>query len=201
MQNNETHVRFFPNVYRRRDAWLARHPGARILDVGCGRRKLPGAVGIDRRRRRGVDPALQLDIEHDLLAFPWPIDDSSFDLVHCAHVLEHLLPTARVMEEIHRVLKPGGQAFIVCPHFSWVEAYRHFEHCHFFTLGSFDYFTGQRDIYNADFHTVRRELFFDDISNFLGIGFLANRFPRVYERHFAFIFPASQFYVLLEAVK
>ncbi len=194
-------MRLFPNIYRRRDAWLQHRQGQRILDVGCGRRKLPGAVGIDRRRRRAVAADLQLDIDHDLLEFPWPIPDNSFDLVHCSHVLEHLPPTARVMEEIYRVLKPGGQAFIVCPHFSWVEAYRHFEHCHFFTLGSFDYFDGQPDIYDADFRVVRRELFFDDLSYALGIGFVANWFPRAYERHFAFMFPASQFYVLLEAVK
>ena len=194
-------MRLFPNIYRRRDAWLQRCQGQRILDVGCGRRKLSGSVGIDRRRRQTVAAELQLDIDHDLLDFPWPIPDNSFDLVHCSHVLEHLPPTARVMEEIYRVLKPGGQAFIVCPHFSWVEAYRHFEHCHFFTLGSFDYFEGQPDIYNADFRVVRRELFFDDVSYALGIGFLANWFPRAYERHFAFMFPASQFYVLLEAVK
>jgi SAM-dependent methyltransferase len=194
-------MRLFPNIYRRRDAWLAERNGARILDVGCGRRKLPGAVGIDRRRRPAVTDELQLDIDHDLLDLPWPIAESSFDMVHCSHVLEHLQPTARVMEEIYRVLRPGGQVFIVCPHFSWVEAYRHFEHCHFFTLGSFDYFAGQSDIYNADFRVVRRELFFDDVSYALGIGFLANWFPRAYERHFAFIFPASQFYVVMEAVK
>jgi SAM-dependent methyltransferase len=194
-------MRLFPNIYRRRDALLQRYQGLRILDVGCGRRKLPGAIGIDRRRRKAVAAELQLDIDHDLLDFPWPIEDGAFDLVHCSHVLEHLPPTARVMEEIYRVLKPGGQAFLVCPHFSWVEAYRHFEHCHFFTLGSFDYFEGQSDIYDADFRVVRRELFFDDLSYALGVGFLANWFPRAYERHFAFMFPASQFYVLLEAVK
>lgn len=194
-------MRLFPNIYRRRDALLRQYDGRRILDVGCGRRKLPGAIGIDRRRRKAVAAEIQLDIDHDLLDFPWPVEDDAFDLVHCSHVLEHLPPTARVMEEIHRVLKPGGQAFIVCPHFSWVEAYRHFEHCHFFTLGSFDYFEGQSDIYDADFRVVRRELFFDDLSYAFGIGFLANWFPRAYERHFAFMFPASQFYVLLEAVK
>ena len=194
-------MRLFPNVYRRRARILEEVGDGKILDVGCGRRKLPGAVGIDRRRRESVPAERQLDINHDLLDFPWPIPDDSFDFVHCSHVLEHLPPTATVVEEMYRVLKPGGRLFIVCPHFSWVEAYRHFEHCHFFSLGSFDYFQNQTDYYKANFRMLRRELFFDDISYVLGIGFVANWFPRVYERHFAFVFPASQFCVLLEAVK
>jgi len=194
-------MRLFPNVHRRRAALLREFAGKAILDVGCGRRKVPGAIGIDRRVRESVAPERQLDLDHDLLDFPWPLPNDTFDLVHCSHVLEHLPPTARVVEEMYRVLKPRGRLFIVCPHFSWVEAYRHFEHCHFFALGSFDYFENQTDYYRANLRVLRRELFFDDVSNALGIGFLANRFPRAYERHFAFIFPASQFSVLLEAIK
>ena len=40
-------MRLFPNIYRRRDAVLESYAGQRILDVGCGRRKLPGAIGIE----------------------------------------------------------------------------------------------------------------------------------------------------------
>jgi ubiquinone/menaquinone biosynthesis C-methylase UbiE len=194
-------MRLFPNVHRRREQLLKEFSGCKILDVGCGRAKLPGAIGIDRRVRETTAREVQLDINHDLLSFPWPIEENSFDLVHCAHVLEHLPPTATVIEEIYRVLKPGGVLFIECPHFSWCEAYRHHEHCHFFTSQSFDYFYNQTDYYKANFRVQRREIFFDDITYALGIGFLANRFPRAYERHFAFIFPASSFCVWLQAIK
>lgn len=194
-------MRLFPNAHRRRQQLLEEFQNRRILDVGCGRTKLPGAIGMDRRVRETTTRDLQLDINHDLLSFPWPIEDNSFDLVHCAHVLEHLPPTVKVIEEIYRVLKPDGRLFIECPHFSWVEAYRHFEHCHIFSIGSFDYFYNQTDFYKANFRVLRREIFFDDITYALGIGFLANIFPRAYERHFAFIFPASSFCVWLEAVK
>jgi len=162
---------------------------------------VPGSVGLDHRVRQGISMDLQLDINHDLVAFPWPIGNDEFDLVHCSHVLEHLPPTAKVMAEIWRILKPGGRLFIECPHFSWVEAYRHPEHCHFFTAGSFDYFCGQLDIYGCDYRLLKREIFFDDISYILAVGFLGKYFARLYERHLAFIFPASSFCVLLEAVK
>jgi SAM-dependent methyltransferase len=194
-------MRLFPNVHRRRARLLREYHGRKILDVGCGTNKLPGAVGMDRRVRQSVARDLQLDINHNLLDFPWPIQDNTFDLVHCSHVLEHLPPTHLVMREIWRVLKPGGRVFIECPHFSWVEAYRHYEHCHFFTVGSFDYFCGQKDYYGCDYRMVEREIFFDDITYVMLVGFLGKFWPRSYERHLAFIFPASSFYVMLEAVK
>lgn len=194
-------MRLFPSAHRHRARLLKEFDGKRILDVGCGRRKIRGAIGIDRRVRATEDRTLQLDINHDLLSFPWPVEDNSFDLVHCSHVLEHLPPTAAVIEEIYRILRPGGQLFIECPHFSWVEAYRHFEHCHFFSSGSFDYFHNQTDYYKANFNVLRREIFFDDLTYSIGIGFLANWCPRLYERRLAFMFPASSFIVVLEALK
>src|SRR5206468_10001727 len=124
----------------------------------------------------------QRDIGHDLLSLPWPVADGAFDLVHCSHVLEHLPPTAKLMAEIWRVLKPGGRLFIECPHFSWVEAYRHPEHCHLFSLGSFDYFCGQPEFYGCDYRMLEKEIFFDDISYILLAGFLGKWFPRTYER-------------------
>jgi SAM-dependent methyltransferase len=41
--------------------------------------------------------------------------DDSFDRVFCYHVLEHLDDDVTAMEEIHRVLKPGGWAIIQVP--------------------------------------------------------------------------------------
>src|SRR5438105_1979276 len=42
----------------------------------------------------------------------WPYTDNSFDVVHCAQVIEHLHNTRLFAQEILRVLKPGGTALI-----------------------------------------------------------------------------------------
>lgn len=46
-----------------------------------------------------------------------PFADRSFDVVLCNHVLEHVDNDIRAMEEIHRVLKPGGFAILQVPFF------------------------------------------------------------------------------------
>ena len=44
---------------------------------------------------------------------PWlPVPDNSMDLVTCFGVLHHVARVTRAMEEIHRVLRPGGIALI-----------------------------------------------------------------------------------------
>jgi SAM-dependent methyltransferase len=42
----------------------------------------------------------------------WPYADETFDVVHCSQVIEHLHNTRLFVQEIHRVLKRGGAAFI-----------------------------------------------------------------------------------------
>lgn len=42
-------------------------------------------------------------------------DDCSFDLVLCTQVLEHTLNPQRVIDECHRVLKPGGTLIVTVP--------------------------------------------------------------------------------------
>lgn len=66
-------------------------------------------------------------IKHDFVRTPWPFPDGHFDLVYCSHVLEHIPTIFRerdgvmrdvffdVMEEIHRVLKPGGVLHLKVP--------------------------------------------------------------------------------------
>lgn len=44
-----------------------------------------------------------------------PFADDSFDVVLCNHVMEHVRDDIRCMQEIHRVLKPGGWAIIQSP--------------------------------------------------------------------------------------
>jgi SAM-dependent methyltransferase len=42
----------------------------------------------------------------------WPYADNTFDVVHCAQVIEHLHNTRLFVQEVLRVLKPGGTALI-----------------------------------------------------------------------------------------
>ena len=79
----------------------------RILDIGCGRNKRPGAVGIDR-------VALpEVDVVHDLNDFPYPFPDGSFDHVLAPYVVSVVPEPERVMREIARVCRPGGTVVVV----------------------------------------------------------------------------------------
>jgi len=82
------------------------------LDLGCGKRKKEGFVGVDTRAFEGVDIVCDLGNER------WPWDDGSVDEAHCSHMIEHLTATQRVhfVNELHRVLKVGGQCQLIFPH-------------------------------------------------------------------------------------
>ncbi len=49
----------------------------------------------------------------DLRALRFP--DGLFDFIYCSHVLEHIREDGQAMRELHRVLKPGGQALLMVP--------------------------------------------------------------------------------------
>ena len=56
---------------------------------------------------------------------PLPFAGASFDCVFCLELLEHLIAPARLLAEIHRVLKADGRAVISVPSpYSWVEVAR-----------------------------------------------------------------------------
>jgi SAM-dependent methyltransferase len=55
---------------------------------------------------------------------PIEMEDSSLDLVHSFHIVEHMIDYQQVMEffmESHRVLKPGGYISVVAPNYRMVK--------------------------------------------------------------------------------
>ncbi len=75
-------------------------PDARIADVGAGGRRIkPGTVPVDLLA--GPD----IDVSCDIHSIPLPA--SSFDCVFCTGTLQYVQDPARVLSEIHRILKPG----------------------------------------------------------------------------------------------
>ena len=55
-------------------------------------------------------------IKMDIHKIPFGAD--TFDVVLCNHVLEHVSDDIKAMQEIHRVLKPGGFAILQVPFFN-----------------------------------------------------------------------------------
>ena len=78
------------------------------LEIGSGPR-LPDWTSLDLN--------VSADIQHDLTR-PLPFPDASVDEVYSSHVLEHFTyprPMLDVLEECHRILKPGGRFRIAVP--------------------------------------------------------------------------------------
>jgi len=44
-----------------------------------------------------------------------PFEDNSYDIIFCNHVLEHIPDDTKAMQELFRVLKPGGMAILQIP--------------------------------------------------------------------------------------
>lgn len=79
--------------------------GRRVLDLGCGAHKQPGAIGADR------NPASQADLLCDLDHMPYPFRDDRFDEIHLHHVIEHLaflFPARELFYEL-RIVKEGSR--------------------------------------------------------------------------------------------
>jgi SAM-dependent methyltransferase len=83
--------------------------GAVRVNAGCGRMILPGYYNVDRRRHDGA-------IEGSLVNGGLPFPDGGVDFVLARHVLEHVVDFGDALEEIRRVLKPGGILEAVVPY-------------------------------------------------------------------------------------
>ena len=172
-------------------------PG-RVLDVGCGAKKWPGAVGVD------ISPDTDADVVLDLDTPPYAeLQSNAFDQILCQDVLEHVSDPVRVMEELHRVARPGARVHIRTPHFSSVLAYSDPTHRSYFSTAAiralaepgFAHYTPIR------LRVVALSLDFWSAFRLTGVAALANRNLDLYERYFAFRFPAMNIRAELEVLK
>jgi SAM-dependent methyltransferase len=98
-------------------------PGGTLIDLGCGDGSFTERVGrrVAAGRVVGVEliPALAdaaerrgIDVRRADLGERLPFEDGEADVVHSNQVIEHLPKTDRFMQEIRRVLAPGGYALV-----------------------------------------------------------------------------------------
>ena len=121
-----------PPVIHRAQARLARkvppRPSTRrLLDIGSGAgvgaTLLANSIGIDHvvcidislaalkeTRRRGLSPLIA-----SAEGFKLPFPDAVFDVVVLDEVIEHLVDTDSIIDEIHRVLRTDGQLLLSTP--------------------------------------------------------------------------------------
>ncbi len=114
--------------------------GAKILDFGCNAGFLVNFLRQRGREVQGCDKSadavafgqaqgisgLTLSQEEEL-----PFANEQFETVLCLDVLEHLADDFKGLQEIRRVLKPGGRALVTVPAFKFLwglqdEASHHF---------------------------------------------------------------------------
>ncbi len=82
--------------------------GKIMVDCGSGNRRLS-----DRCINVDFIPLENVDIISDIMVLPFKSD--SVDMVVLDTVLEHVENPQQCIDEAHRVLKPGGEAFCVTP--------------------------------------------------------------------------------------
>jgi SAM-dependent methyltransferase len=118
------------------------------LEIGGGHIVPAGWTNLDSRNGEGPWRRLAEDT-------PWPTGDRTVEAIRAAHVMEHIPagePRLAVMNEAHRVLRPGGVFEVRVPNClsgTW-NAWADPTHVSFWCVESFHYFDGHFAA-NADY--------------------------------------------------
>ena len=154
-----------------------------------------------------------VDVVHDIDEVPFPFKDDSFDEVHLVHVVEHARSIVRLMEEVHRISRPGARVRIVTPHYTDSMSWQDPTHRWHLNSYSFRYFdpTYRSSYYtNARFRVLERHVAMARLWRYLGIQALVNldnrrrsaRFLRKFwEQYLSFLMRAKHLTFVLECVK
>lgn len=124
--------------------------GLVCYNLGCGNKPIEGFINIDYYNTTYCD--LNMNLEE-----PMPLESNSADLIFADNVFEHIDKILQLIQECHRVLKPGGRLIVIVPYFKSKFAFVDPTHRHFFTLSSFDYYVEKT--YNSTHYSFFQEKF------------------------------------------
>jgi len=176
----------------------------KILDIGCGKRKVTDSIGVD------IDLSVGADVVHNLNQFPYPFEQDEFDEVHIRETLCVLDYPISVMEEVYRILKNKGKVIVAQPYFRSVWNYvdpqiKHFGTAHSFAFYDPDDAIRKRYGYHTEVSFRTLKIIFEE--NNVNprpirrlIIWLANRGPRKYEVYLSHLFPLDSITYYLEKI-
>lgn len=119
-------------IYKMVETWCDRE-GYRKLDLGSSRGQAPaGWETVDKRSGCNI----QADLDGH-----WPFEDSSIGVIRAWDFIEHLHDKVHTMNEIHRVLRPGGWLLSGTPSTDGRGAFQDPTHVSYWNENSFWYYT------------------------------------------------------------
>ncbi|WP_372729718.1 class I SAM-dependent methyltransferase [Nocardioides sp.] len=112
-------------------AAVGKDPSFRVLDAGAG--KLPYKSLFAHVSYEAADVVAEPGLDYVCDIAKMPVPDDTYDLVFCSQTLEHVPNPVAVLREFHRILKPGGQAWLSAPLFypEHVQPYDYFRYTRF----------------------------------------------------------------------
>lgn len=159
----------------------------RKLDIGCGRNKRPGSIGVDYNADTAADALA--DVNGGAL----PFRDDVFDEAYLIHVIEHVEDVVATMEEVHRVTRPGGVIHLDTPHYTDFSSFCDPTHRWHLNSFSFRYFTEEGGFSYYSRRRLKQRVVYVKLLRLwklLGFEFLVNRshaFRKFWEFYLCFV--------------
>ena len=159
-----------------------------------------------------------INIQHDLNQTPWPFKDDQFDHIVFNHSISHLDDFIKIVEEAHRISKKDGIIEILAPHYASDNSNTDPTIKVRVGIRTMNYFCDEYDFKYLFYSSVRFKMLKRHISfrqnktdfrfklkpnplKWVGLEFLINQFPRLYERFFVYILQPSEVYFKLKVLK
>lgn len=101
-------------LYLKQESTFFTAPDLKVLHIApeqCFHKRFQQQSNLDYLTADLVSPIADMHFDlHDI-----PLEDNRFDVIFCNHVMEHVNDAHRCMEELYRVMKPGGWGILQVP--------------------------------------------------------------------------------------